>query len=330
MAAYVQQLGQNLARHSELPDLAFTFTVLNSPVVNARALPGGYIYVTRGLLALASDEAELAGVLAHEIGHVTARHAAQRHSQSVAASVGTGLLGILIGNLADLAQLGAAAVLQSYSRDQEFKADELGVRYLTRAGYDPRAMASFLAKLLEDTRIAGEAAGRSGDPDRVDLFASHPRTLDRVERALAEATERPGTGARRNRHEYLGHIEGLIYGDDPKQGFVRGRVFAHPELRIRFEIPPGFRLHNTERQVQALGPDGAKITLSMARRNGGESARDFLLGVTARRLILNDVENLSIDGLDAATTTSSLRGSTGPMDVRLVNIRGDESVYYVF
>lgn len=330
LSAYVQQVGQSLARQSELPDLAFTFTVLNSPVVNAFALPGGYIYVTRGLLALAGDEAELAGVLAHEIGHVTARHAAQRYSQSVVAAGVTTLLGVVVGDLAEIAQLGAAAYLQSYSRDQEFQSDELGVRYLTKTGYDARAMASFLAKLLEDSKIAAEAAGRGGEADRLDLFATHPRTLDRVERALAEAKERPKANPRRGREDYLRRIDGMLYGDDPAHGLVRGRVFAHPELRVRFEVPEGYRLLNGARQVQAQGPGDALIVFDRAPRPSGAHALDYLVGGWGQGLRLSDAEAITIDGMDSATGWSQVRTGRGPRDMRLVVIRVDSTTIYRF
>jgi predicted Zn-dependent protease len=330
LAAYVQQVGLSLARHSELPDLAFTFTVLNSPTVNAFALPGGFVYVTRGLLSLASDEAELAGVLAHEIGHVTARHAAQRYSQGVVAAGVTTLLGAVVGDLAEIAQFGATAYLQSYSRDQEFQADELGVRYLTRAGYAPRAMASFLAKLLEDSRIAAEAAGRPDEGDRFDLFATHPRTLDRVERALAEAADRPIGSPRLGREDYLGHIDGMLYGDAPERGFARGRVFAHPILRFRFEVPEPFRIVNGDRQVVAYGPNGTLMVFDQARRPSGPRAVDYLVNVWAQGLRLAEVESIVIDGLDAATGWASVRTARGAQDVRYVAIRVDAATIHRF
>ncbi|MBM3601586.1 MAG: peptidase M48 [Alphaproteobacteria bacterium] len=329
LAAYVQQIGTALARHSEMPDLVFTFTVLNSPVVNAFALPGGYVYVTRGLMALASDEAELAGVLAHEIGHVTARHTAQRYSQSVLAAIGTTVLGAVIGDFAELAQLGATAYLQSYSRDQEFQADELGVRYLTRAGYQPRAMASFLTKLQEDSRIAAEAAGRASEADKFDLFATHPRTLDRVERALSETPERPLANARRGRDEYLARIDGMLYGDDPEHGFVRGRAFVHPALRFRFEVPPGFRLVNGERHVTAVGPSGAQIKFHQVKRDDA-SAMDHLIGTLARGLRLDHVEGFEVNGMEGATGVTQMRAKDGPQDVRLVAMRVDPTTFHRF
>ncbi len=173
IAAYVDSIGQFLALTSERPNVKFTFTVLNSPIVNAFALPGGYIYVSRGLLTLAGDEAELAGVIAHEIGHVAARHGAQRMSSGIMARLGLGLLSILTDSpeLAGIAQLGAMAAIQSYSRDQEFEADMLGVRYLGRAGFDTEAMASFLAKMRAHSEVEGRIAGHSGSGDQFDIFA---------------------------------------------------------------------------------------------------------------------------------------------------------------
>ncbi|MGH6720354.1 MAG: M48 family metalloprotease [Alphaproteobacteria bacterium] len=191
--AYVAGVGARLRAVSELEDQPFTFTVLDSPVVNAFALPGGYVYVTRGLLALAATEAELAGVLAHEIGHVTARHTAQRVTTGLFASLGAAVLGAATGNqaVADLAQVGAAAYVQSFSREQELEADTLGVRYLVRAGYDPRAMASFLRSLELHGVFEATLAGREGREPEASLFASHPRTAERIvlatDAAIAES-----------------------------------------------------------------------------------------------------------------------------------------------
>ena len=161
MTDYVTGVGRKLAAHAEYPADRFRFTVLDTPIVNAFALPGGYIYVTRGLVALAGNEAELAGVLAHEIGHVTARHSAQRYSRQMLTGLGAGVLGAVTRSRAarDLANLGGTLYLRGYSRDQEFQADTLGIRYLTRAGYDPGAMASFLAKMGANARFQVKLRG---------------------------------------------------------------------------------------------------------------------------------------------------------------------------
>ena len=248
-----------MAASSDQPDAEFTFTLLDSEVPNAFALPGGYVYITRGLLALAETEAEMAGVLGHEIGHVTARHTAQRQTQAtgagVLATLGTIAAAVLGGEVAgQLAQqatgVGAQAYLASYSRDQEFQADDLGVGYMTAAGYDPDAMATFLEKLAAESALDREIAGGDGDPAE-SWFATHPRTLDRVQRTADEAKASTNGGGRAGREEYLARIDGLIYGEDPRQGLVRGRQFVHPDLGFAFEAPPGFGLQNTPQAVLA-------------------------------------------------------------------------------
>ena len=241
--AYLTGIGDLLARTSEIPDQKFTFTVLDTPMVNAFALPGGYVYITRGLLALADNEAEVAGVLAHEIGHVTARHAAERYGQTMAANIlGLGL-GILLGSgpATDLYGAVAGVALRSYSREPEYESDLLGVRYMSRAGYDPGAMATFLTRLLAHGRLEAELRGQPGKADAFDIMQTHPRTAERIARAIAEAGTKTVAEPLIAREIYLGKIDGLLYGDDPEQGFVRGRRFLHPWLRFAFEVPRGFR-----------------------------------------------------------------------------------------
>ena len=265
LTAYVDRVGQRLKAVSELPQQRFTFTVLDTPAANAFALPGGYVYVTRGLLGLANDEAELAGVLAHEIGHVTARHSAQRITQAQygqLGAIGAAVLGgILLGGqgaqvAGQAAQTAALGWVQGYSREQEFEADQLGVRYLSRAGYDPRGMASFLATLQRDQELSARESGRAARGGAPDWLASHPRTADRVGRAADAAAASGGAGLERDRDRYLDAIDGLIWGDDPAQGLVQGRRFVHPELRFAFEAPEGYRLRNGPSMVLGFGPEG--------------------------------------------------------------------------
>ena len=237
VAAYVERVGQSLAQHSEIKDIQYSFTVIDDDGINAFALPGGYIHITRGLLTLASNEAELAGVLGHEIGHVTARHAAQRYSTATATSLGIGVLGILgaiagvPAQLSDLAgsglQTGAAVYLQSYSRDQELEADRLGVRYMTAAGYDPDAMVSFFRKLDAYTRLEAEKVGDSSAGDRFDIMASHPVPPTGCSRPRSSPT-RPAPGEELGRQSYLQAIDGIIYGDLPEQGFAAAATSSTP------------------------------------------------------------------------------------------------------
>ena len=281
LQSYVTGIGNRLAKVSELPDLKFTFTVLDSDIVNAFALPGGYVYVSRGLLALADNEAEVAGVLAHEIGHVTARHTAQRVTQQQYGQFGTAaatILGaVLFGDTgAQLGQqvvgMGAQAWVAGYSRDQEFQADELGVRYLARAGYDPQAMSTFLDALGQNDKLQQRLRGKGeAESAASDWFASHPRTPDRVARAAAEAEGSIATGSRLDQDTYLAAIDGLLYGDNPAQGIVDGRSFIHPDLGLRFTAPQGFRLIN--RPTVVVGQDQAgRILLFDIGKGSGDPA----------------------------------------------------------
>jgi predicted Zn-dependent protease len=344
LQAYVTRIGNQLKAVSELPDLDFTFTVLNTDVVNAFALPGGYVYITRGLVALADNEAELAGVMAHEIGHVTARHSAQRYSRGVLAqggvALGTVLAGIFGGGAAaDLAQqaggVGGKAYLAGYSRDQEFQADELGVRYLARAGYDPTAMSSFLETLGRNDALARKLAGREEGADPASSwFATHPRTPDRVLRAAQRASSATSQG-RLGREQYLAEIDGMIYGEDPSQGFVRGRTFVHPELGFAFEAPPGFQLLNTPAAVIGQSPDGV-MKFDAARAPADRSMADYLSRDWAGELGaggLRSVEPFQVHGMPAASATAAGRLDDGrPVTVALAAVRtaGDRVYRFMF
>lgn len=330
--SYVTELGQRLAAQSEMPDLNFTFTVLDSPIVNAFALPGGYVYVTRGLMALAENEAELAGVMAHEIGHVTARHSAERYSQNVVANLGVALLGVLTksNELANAAGYGAQAYLQSYSRGQEFEADTLGVRYLTRAGYAPDAMASFLTKLDRHSRLQAQLAGRSPDTvDQTNIMATHPRTLDRVQAAREAANVGAVANPRIARNEYLRKLDGMLYGDNPDQGVVRGRDFIHPELRFRFTVPENFTLVNGQTKVQAAGPNNSVISFDMGKAQGNPAPRTYLQA-WGSNLRLSNIEAIEVNGMPAATGAARANSNAGPVDVRLVAISGGNGSFYRF
>jgi len=323
LADYVARVGRKVLAKSDTPDRNFTFTVLDTPVVNAFALPGGYVYITRGLLALANSEAELAGVLGHEIGHVSARHSAKRYNKSVWASLGAGLLGAVAGSseVQDLANLGSSLYLSSYSRKQEYQADTLGVRYLASAGYDPFAQAAFLAKLERSTllerRLGGGSGGGGGG-----FFATHPRSADRVSRAVEAARKaggKPGS-APRYKARYLTAIDGLLYGDDPKEGLIRGRVFAHPKLGFTFTVPPGFQLINSDDAVIARANDGALVMFNGARVNPAVPMVTYLRRWAAKTPLAN-LEQLNIHGLEAATATTRLAGGAKVYDMRLIVIR---------
>jgi predicted Zn-dependent protease len=316
---------------SELSKQPFTFTLLDSDMVNAFALPGGYVYITRGLMALANSEAELAGVVGHEIGHVTARHSAQRATQQTLAGLGVVALGAVLqdSTLTNMAGLGALAWVQGYSREHEFEADQLGIRYMSRAGYDPVAMSSFLASLGRESELQRTLLYQDGEA-QIDWFSTHPRTPDRV--AAAAQAARGGAETRwvAGRDEYLNRLEGMIFGDSPEQGFVRGRTFAHPIMRMTFTVPEGFRMLNSPDSVLALNRDGAFVRFDGASAPAGQAMTAYLTQTWAKGRDLNDLEVIDMDGMEAATGWLRVQGSSGPIDVRLVALRWDAETVYRF
>jgi len=327
LTTYVASVGKLLASASELPQLDWRFTVIDSDIVNAFALPGGYVYVTRGLIALARDEAEMAAVLAHEIGHVTARHSAQRQGQGLIAGIGALAAGILLGDAG--ASVGSAlgqGYVASYSRSQEHQADELGVRYLTRVGFDPTAMSSFLAGMQAQSELLARIQGK--EQSEASWLATHPPTAERVTAAAAAAAGVTVRDPIRGRDPFLAKIDGMTYGESAAHGLIRGRSFVHPEMRFRFEVPEGFKLVNTPSKVGAIGPDGAVIVMDMAKSGGAASMAAYLQNVWAARTRLAGVESITINGLPAATGTTRVQSRNGIVDMRLVAIRGDgETVY---
>ncbi|MBI1244729.1 MAG: M48 family metalloprotease [Alphaproteobacteria bacterium] len=342
VAAYVQRVGETLVARSELKGQPFRFTVINSDIYNAFALPGGYVYITRGLLALMSSEAELASVLGHEIGHVTARHTAERISRTQAANIFSSVLGIGVavltgsgdaGNLAAQATgSGAAVWLAGFSREQEFEADKLGVRYMAADGYDPREAAEMLSKLGDGVRLSVKELGRPPESaDEFSIMQSHPRTADRVV-AATDAARAQGmvvaANPRIGEDAYFDAIDGMAFGGDAESGFVRGNVFTHPKLRFRFEAPKGFRIVNGEDAVRAMGPDNSSIKLDAKQAPRGVEPADFLVGVWAKGVRLQNVERIQINGLAAATGALRMNGQKGPVDVRLVAIKHPDGAYF--
>jgi predicted Zn-dependent protease len=340
LQAYVDEVGNRIAAASDLPDSEFTFTLLDSEVANAFALPGGYVYITRGLLALAENEAEMAGVLGHEVGHVTARHAAQRQTQATGAgllatlgTIGAALFGgEMAGQLAQqVAGVGAQAYLAGYSREQELEADQLGIRYMAQAGYDPQGMATFLRKLNDDAELQQKLAGRGGEAG-TGWFATHPRTLDRVEQA---AQEIGGGGGRLGRDTYLAEINGMAYGENPEQGVIRGREFIHPGLGFAFEAPPGFQLINTPQAV--IGRDRAKRQMVFALADPrGQTLESYVAGPGLQQVARlaqaevsapHGVQTFKVDGMSGASASATLRQGNALADVGLAAIDAGESAY---
>ncbi len=273
---YVQSLGERMARASERPNLPWTFHVVDDPVVNAFALPGGFIYVTRGILTHFSSEAELVGVLGHEIGHVTARHGVSQMSRSQLAQLGLGVGSILAPDLAPLAQAaqaGLGLLFLRYGRDDERQADDLGLRYMTRDGYDPREMAATF-EMLADASGAAEEGGR------VPAFLStHPDPLERRERILARVAAGEFSGSRVERETYLRRLEGMPFGEDPRQGYFEENVFWHPELAFRLDFPAGWQTMNGRDAVQGMSAEeDAALALTVETAASAAAAMDAFLG----------------------------------------------------
>ena len=247
---YVSDIGQELARHSHRPSLPWSFTIVDSPAINAFALPGGYVYVTRGLLAYLDDESELAGVLGHEIGHVTARHAAQAYTRQAEANLGLMVLSIFVPStqpFTDLSATGLGVLFLRNGREAELEADRLGVEYGSGAGYDPTGVPRFLATLA---RVS--ALSERGMPN---WLSTHPDPGLRVTRAEPVAGKFVSADATKVNHApYLERIQGLVFGDNPKDGIVRGNEFLHPLLRIGVTFPDGWELTNTPEAVMAQEP----------------------------------------------------------------------------
>ncbi len=271
--AYVQRIGESLARDSERPNLPWRFRVVDDPTPNAFALPGGFIYVTRGMLSLMENEAELATVLGHEIGHVTARHSVQMLSRQQLAQIGLIAGMILVPEIAqfgNLAGQGLQLLFLRYSRDAERQADDLGYRYALEENYDVREMPDIFASLAR----AGELEGRSPLPS---WLSSHPGPEERIERINAKLTELPAGDRTVATVPYFEQLDGLIYGDNPRHGYFQGTTFLHPELRFRLQFPQGFRLANLPSAVQALSErQDAAMQLTFAQGSASQAANAFV------------------------------------------------------
>lgn len=272
---YVNRLGQALARDSERPNLPWTFRVVDDPVVNAFAFPGGYIYVTRGLLSHLTTEAELVSVLGHEIGHVTGRHSVEQMSKQQLAQIGL-IAGMVLrpelANYGDLAQTGLGLMFLKYGRDDEREADDLGLRYMIRDGYDPREMPEVFATL-------GRVSQQQGGGRIPGWLSTHPVAENRIQRIQESLSKlnQDFSNAKVNRQAYLAKIDGIAFGENPREGYFRGNTFVHPELAFQIQFPQGWRASNQKQAVGAVSPnEDAVVVLTLAQgRSAEEAARQF-------------------------------------------------------
>lgn len=326
-ANYVATVARRVAVQSGLSSNPSDFTVmlLDSPVDNAFATPGGYVYVTRGLLALMNDEAELAGVLGHEVGHVAARHSQRRQQtaqrNSILSVLGQVLVGAVAGNsgvgqlLGQGINTGAQLATLGYSRSQETESDDLAVNYLRGAGYNTVALSSMLTSLAAQNNLDKQL---SGDARSVPEWAStHPDPASRVRRAATRGQSVGGAALPRNRDAFLAAIDGMLYGDNPRQGMIVGRDFLHPDLKLAFTIPQGFTMTNGARAVSITGPN-TQAQFASARYAGNlpnhvRTVLQELLGNNARPS--GEVRTTSVNGVPAAYTQTRATSGKTQVDV---------------
>jgi predicted Zn-dependent protease len=274
LQSYVNEIGQGMARQSERPELAWEFHVLDDASVNAFAMPGGYIFVTRGLLTHMTNEAQLASVLGHEIAHVTARHSVQQMSRQQVASLALGLGSVFSETIADygqIASVGLGLLFLSYSRSHETQADELGFHYALDRGYDTREMGGVFEMFRRNAQMAG--AGRLPE-----WQSSHPDPGNRIQEVqqMVAASPEDFSAKRVGQDEFLGHLEGMAFGEDPRAGFFRGGLFLHPDLEFQLAFPDGWPRQNAADAVTAISPDrDALIQLRGAEGSAAEAARRF-------------------------------------------------------
>lgn len=337
-SAYVENVGQRIAVQSGLASSqqAFTVTLLNSPVENAFAIPGGFVYITRNLVGLMNSEAELASVMGHEVGHVSARHAASRNSTGTLGQILAAGLGILTGSdaLAGLAGQAAQLYTLRYSREQEYEADGLGITYLIRAGYDPMASADMLASLAAMSTLESRIAGQ--DARALPEWAStHPDPGARVSRAREIAMARdPGTAEGvRNRDAFLGAIDGMMYDDDPSQGVIEGRTFKHPDLRLQFTVPQGYAIQNGTSAVVVTGQNG------QAQFGGGSGSGSLSAYVEQvfqqiagnAQASLGPVRTGTINGFPVAQASTRATSGSSQVDVTVTayDFPGDQRYHFI-
>lgn len=302
---------------------AYRITILNSPNVNAFALPGGYLYITRGLLTLANDSSELAAVLSHEMAHVTADHGLERQQREEEETLATQVVDEVLSDnpTARAALVRGKLRLAQFSRNQELEADVVGIRAMGEAGYDPFAAARFLKSMsayqeFRDTSGASDAS--------LDFLASHPNAPQRIELAQRHARQfgTPGTGSRA-RDSFLDGIDGMMFGDRPEEGFVRDLTFLHPGLGVAFSVPEGFVIDNSAEAVTAAGPGDVAVRFDGVSVNSSTELTDYIASGWVSGLDEDTIRSTTINGSEAATARAAAEG--WKFDVTV--IRAGDEVY---
>jgi predicted Zn-dependent protease len=335
--AYVQAVGQRIVASARLAGQCH-FTLVNSDVVNAFAVPGCYIYVTRGLLAVVASEAELASVLGHELGHVVAQHSQRQERRSLWRKLGV-IAVSLTGSerLTEMAGRAAQYFSLRYSRTQEYQADDLGVTYLRQAGYDVYAAAEMLGDLQRQEAFMQATGSRDAARSVPEWALSHPLTQNRIARArkTAEQTGLQDNELPEDAGAYFAQVNGLLYGDDPEQGFIIGRRFAHPGMRISFEAPTGFSLTNSPQAVRLSGPDGISGEFGGGRlpvsglRGYAEALTEAVVGDTPAQV--QGASATRINGIDAVILQIAVRVQDGtvPLSIAVYDSGAAEAYHFI-
>lgn len=328
--AYLSRITARLTKHSENPQIPYQVTILNSPTINAFAVPGGYIYLTRGMLALANNEAEIASVLAHELGHLTRRHSAKRHSVAVKANIVTRILQMAESDpdLKRSLNANAAGFLARHSREQEFEADRIAILAADKAGYDPYAAISFLQTMTEHDAFKNKLNHSSQTVGQINFFSTHPATQQRQSKALSFARQHnlKPNASQQQRNTYLGKIDGLRYGNNLDKGIVRGRTFIHPLLGFRFEVPPNFRIQNRTHLVVALDTNHNVMLFDVKPARPGVDLEELLGRHFGLGRNIWKINKLTLNGANAVSGTASYRD----VDHQIYLIRGKGKRVYRF
>ncbi len=328
---FVNGILLKLAKAGENPEQPYQVTLLNSPVINAFAMAPDRIYVTRGLLALANDASEVAAVMAHEIGHITARHAALRAEEEKRAALITQAAAVIESRQkGEEVEAVERRTLASFSRQQELEADEIGIRVMAKAGYDPYAAARFLTTLGRDSALRASLFGQGSDVSKPDLLATHPSTPERIARAeqIAQQFGPPGTGTT-DRTAYLAAIDGMTYGDDPADGSIRGTTFIHPRLGFLFVAPDGFVLENSAQAVLGVKTGGREaLRLDSVRLDPSMTLESYISSGWIEGLLPSSIETLEVNGMPAVT--ASARAGEWNFRVAVIRFQGDQVYRLIF
>ena len=321
---YVQSIGESLAIKSHRPNLIYRFTVLDSPDINAFALPGGYIYINRGLMSYLSTEEELAAVLGHEIGHVTARHSVKQYSQSQLMGILSTAVEINAGRTAgNIANLASGALLSGYGRDMELEADDLGAQYIFQEGYSPQGMFEVLSVLKDQEIYSKKIAEQRGQEPRSyhGVFASHPSNDSRLKEVLNNVSVSFKEGKKKGSDNYLNMIEGMVFGDSEQSGIRRGNEFFHGPLNFFMSSPNSWEIINTPNSLVFTSPSGeARLQVTLEDLNFKESPREYLMRFASD---IDEGRELSINGFEGYTGKSFRSGRM----TRMAVLFKDDQVY---